>query len=661
MHQRDSFGLPPTRPSRSPSRGPSSGLALAAALAAGCWPPTTSAQRVDDNAVTAAEDAFGTSIGGESVGLYSASAVRGFSPLEAGNVRLEGLYFDRQAEFTGRLVAAHSIRVGQSALGYPLPAPTGIVDYRIRRPVAHRQASLVTQATDAGGALAELDLHLPLLGDTLGLTGGAGVYRNRYGDGTRAQVRSGALIGRWAFGADTEILPFFSRIDTRDREAPPLVLVGGAHLPPKIPRRRYYGQPWATYDRTATNHGLLLRSGWGAWAMQAGAFRSVEDTWGGISQLFVDTGADGRADRRVVADPPSRRASSSGEWRLSRTWSETGRAHRLLLAVRAREQDRRYGGAARVELGPGRIGEPDPVPMPAFAFGEQTHARVRQWTGGLAYEGVWPGVGELNLGLQQAGYRKTADTPAGALPTSRDTPLLHSAALALHLGPQWALSAGRARGLEEAPVAPEQALNRNEAPAPIVTSQADLGVRWRAEGGASVYAGVFRIDKPYYALDEAALFRRLGQIRHQGLELSMRGSPLDGLSLVAGAVLVDARVTGEEAVAGRIGRRPVGSARRNLIASLDWRLPHHPALSLDVGLEHRGRQVANAANTLEAPGRTLVDLGARYRFALGANPAVLRLSVGNAGNVYAWNASGSGAFTYSAPRQLNARLTVDFR
>ena len=47
---------------------------------------TQSVGRADDNAVTAAEDAFGSSIGNESIGLYSPNQVRGFSPVVAGNV-----------------------------------------------------------------------------------------------------------------------------------------------------------------------------------------------------------------------------------------------------------------------------------------------------------------------------------------------------------------------------------------------------------------------------------------------------------------------------------------------------------------------------------------------------------------------------------------------
>lgn len=90
--------------------------------------------RSDENAVRQAQDAFRTSVGRETIGLYSASSVRGFSPVAAGNARIEGLYFDQVWTLTPRIRRAASIRVGLSAQGYPFPAPTGIVDYSFRKP-----------------------------------------------------------------------------------------------------------------------------------------------------------------------------------------------------------------------------------------------------------------------------------------------------------------------------------------------------------------------------------------------------------------------------------------------------------------------------------------------------------------------------------------------
>lgn len=64
-------------------------LGLAALLAVPATPAL--AQRANENAVSSADDAFGTSVGNENIGLYSANDVRGFSPVTAGNIRLEGL------------------------------------------------------------------------------------------------------------------------------------------------------------------------------------------------------------------------------------------------------------------------------------------------------------------------------------------------------------------------------------------------------------------------------------------------------------------------------------------------------------------------------------------------------------------------------------------
>ena len=82
--------------------------------------------RSGENAVTQAEDAFGFSIGRESLGIYTASDVRGFSPSAAGNLRIEGLYFDEAYPLQSTLLGSTSIKVGLTAQGYPFAAPSGI-------------------------------------------------------------------------------------------------------------------------------------------------------------------------------------------------------------------------------------------------------------------------------------------------------------------------------------------------------------------------------------------------------------------------------------------------------------------------------------------------------------------------------------------------------
>src|SRR5262245_39408683 len=94
---------------------------------------TAHAQRVDENAVVQAQDAFGLTVGDETIGLYSAEDARGFSPTAAGNLVIEGLYYDQQTYVpTGRIVQGSVLHVGLSAQSYPLAAPTGVVDYQLR-------------------------------------------------------------------------------------------------------------------------------------------------------------------------------------------------------------------------------------------------------------------------------------------------------------------------------------------------------------------------------------------------------------------------------------------------------------------------------------------------------------------------------------------------
>ena len=106
------------------------GVALAAALVSQpAW-----AQRAGENAATQSSDAFGRTVGQDKSGLYSSDDVRGFNPVDAGNVRLEGLYFDQVDKLSTRLSDGNTIRVGPAALRYPFPAPTGLVDYSLTQP-----------------------------------------------------------------------------------------------------------------------------------------------------------------------------------------------------------------------------------------------------------------------------------------------------------------------------------------------------------------------------------------------------------------------------------------------------------------------------------------------------------------------------------------------
>src|ERR1700744_6113510 len=103
--------------------GASRALFLSAALLPLAVPRPALAQRATENAVAQASDAFGTSVGREQIGIYTPDNVPGFSPTRAGNIRMEGLYFDQVIELNPRIQDSSQIKVGIAAQGYAFPAP----------------------------------------------------------------------------------------------------------------------------------------------------------------------------------------------------------------------------------------------------------------------------------------------------------------------------------------------------------------------------------------------------------------------------------------------------------------------------------------------------------------------------------------------------------
>src|SRR5688500_11008902 len=199
-----------------------------------------SAQRAGENAIASAEDAFGTSVGSERVGLYFPQSARGFSPVQAGNVRINGMYFDYQADLNTRLISGSNVRVGLTAQGYPFPAPTGVADFSLRLPGSEAIASTVIGIGPFGGPRVEVDAQIPVT-ETLGLAAGVGVNQQEIYHGGDQRVLTAAAIARWRPVANVEIIPFWSVQDEDGAEAQPIIFTSGDYLPPRFERRRYFG------------------------------------------------------------------------------------------------------------------------------------------------------------------------------------------------------------------------------------------------------------------------------------------------------------------------------------------------------------------------------------------------------------------------------------
>ena len=631
--------------------GPALCLAALAAMPA-------AAQRANENAVRSANDAFGTSVGNERVGIYSPFQARGFSPVQAGNVRLDGLYFDLQADLGERLIAGSNVRVGISAQGYPFAAPTGIADFTIRKPGDEAVLSTVTSWSSVGPRSITADAQLPIA-EGIGVAAGAGVISDRLGQGGERMIVGGAMIPRIRPAEGVEIIPFVNWFSVSGSEAQPIYFTGGSYLPPRLERGVFWGPEWAQGETESLNYGLISNFRTGAWTLRGGMFRSELTQDRNYTELALGTTREGVADRFISIEGDRRNGSWSGELRASRALTEGDRLHNLHLSVRGRDQRRRYGGGQLVSLGRRPIFERvTDVAEPDFRVGPQTRDQVRQLSYGAGYDMRWRNVGEIGLSALRTDYRKDVQTPGGPLPPSSNETWLLNANASVHATSWLTFYGGYARGLEESPVAPPVALNRDEAPPAILTQQVDGGVRIILPRNLRLIAGLFDVSKPYFGLDTNRLFRQLGQVRHRGVELSVAGSPLPGLSIIAGMVFLDARVSGDAVRQGLVGSRPIGTFGRYVNAAVDYRLPFAPGLSVDVAYEATSDRIADRLNTFVIPERFVLSLGARYRFRIDDNPATFRIQAGNVTGTYGWNNLGEG-FHYNGPRRYSASLIVD--
>jgi iron complex outermembrane receptor protein len=628
------------------------------ALTSALLPSVTLAQRTDDNVTAQSEDAFGRSVGNESIGIYNIGEVRGFSPISAGNVRIEGLYFDRQTDPNFRLVEGASIRVGIASQSYPFPSPTGIVDYDLRSVGAKRVISPVLTYGPWNGRGLQVDAQLPIAGETFGVALGGSVERLGYGWGMVNRFDTLAIIPRWRPTQNLELRPFYSRTTFSSDEPQSLMFTADGAVPPKYPRHHYYGQTWTSNEATTVTYGFLGSAQLSEWTLRLGVFESAYIPKIEFADLYTGVDATGHGDEDIVVFQQSRYGSKSGELRATRTFDEGVRRHTLLFTVRGRLQERRYGGEDVIHIDDIVLGVGRAIPQPTYEFGPQTSDEVKQETAGALYELRWKDRGELNVGIQKTHYSKSIDTPEGPLPESRAHPLLKYATATVYAGSRLAIYGSYTQGLEESPVAPSNATNRNEAAPALMTEQYDAGIRLDVTRTLKLIAGVFNVEKPYFDLDTSGRFTSLGTVRHRGIELSLAGNPTENLTVVAGTRFLDATVSGPLVDAALIGERPVGSYKNYWMVNGNYVFPGTP-FSLDAWVESVSRQMATTSNSHESPGRVVAHLGGRYKFNLFDKPAMLRLQVNNIFDRYGWSVISGGAYVYNQPRRITVTLATD--
>lgn len=611
----------------------------------------------------AASDAFGTRIGDESVGLYSEGQVRGFSLQEAGNYRIENAYFVRGARLlSNSVVAGSTVRIGPNALGFDFPSPSGVVQFSLPSDARDRtevQLGIADALQSNLGPFARVYLSRKSQAGNSISAGLVAFPNQRASDGVQGRFYSLGLVARLR---PVEALELTALIDFADwqRNGDQLYALSDASQP--APRARwfnYLGQDWNRSHTKDRNLGLISRyQGIQNWTISASSI--VSQTGVPIYGFSLFTlAANGDASARAVVNQGRKVIGRGHEFSALRQFQSASTRSQLGISTRIRRSDFQSPSSDSFAtpsfsifgLAP-QIARPNLVAPDAYANSSTDQDDI-----GIAYQWRHQNQLALNLGLRSVRTRLRNAPLAEVLTQRSDQTLLYNAALVLPIAKTFTAFATTTRGLEEAGFAPANAANRFAALAPVQSKQSELGVKWQANENLSAILTGFDLSKPDAGLGADNRYDYLGLVRHRGVEASVAGALTPQWNIVAGAMRMSPRLSGENVARGLIGDQPVGRSADLGLLSLSY--AHSTSgWSSDVSLNFFGRRPANAANARYTGGNSTLALGLRYPFKFAGLPAQWRIRLFNAGNHFAWVATPNSLQIFSAPRRLDVQLIL---
>ena len=582
-----------------------------------------------DTAATSAEDAFGASVGINQVGLYSPYQTRGFDLIStSGASRIDGFYCHPAALPSESLVSGSSINVGIAATALDLPLPTGVVGYRLRDP-GQKSALSITAGTRGFGSPS-----VEALGSLVSDDGTLGIVAHTFispeenwstgQEGARYEV---GAVARWSPAPGTRVR-VFGGLSRQTNNGDLAVLPDGAVTPPPLRTRHHYSADWAESRSTSANYGALIEHRTGNWLLGASAVRSTRDA-SRTDTTVLSINGTGRVRSTLYHTPEADARSDSAEVKAFRTFNFAGATHRVGLAYRQRHSVSRRADAIAVPAGSFGIGD-DPVAVvqPNFpANVPLSRDEVDQSILSATYELSIHDEFELRVGAHRNRYEKTFRDTRGEQSAQVDTSVLYSASALWNPASRLHVFASYVTGLEESGIAPDAAVNRGAVLPPVEARQYEVGARFDLTPRLGFILAGFDIRKPIYGLRPDSVYAPIGTVRHRGIEASLTGQLTPTTTVVVGANVVQARISGEQVDAGLVNPDAPGVSSFNATIAFEQKLTDR--WSIDTYILYEGARRRDSRSEVEVPGVPFGYLGTRYDARLGGAEVSLRAQLVN--------------------------------
>jgi iron complex outermembrane receptor protein len=601
-------------------------------------------------------------------GYWASLSARGYTLDNRYNYRRDGLPINAETAIALDNKERLELLKGTSGLQAGTSAPGGLVNLVVKRPNGnHRQARVEWRG--AGSLLGAVDI-----GQRFGTEGHIGLRLNAAHErldpptrNTRGERSLLALAGDWQPTPDTLLQAEIESSHQRQPSVAGYSLLGDM-VPSAAgidPRRNLNDQPWrqSVVFSGQTASLRLVQALARDWRLSVHALQQrlenddrtafpygVYDASYNCPQWCDRFARDGSFTYWEFISDDERRTTGALQLAVQGEATTGPLQHAIEAGLLLTRQRGRFRDQVFDIAGTGRIDGSLQTP-PSAGFGDANMNRDERSTEFFLRDRLrlgerwqlWAGLRHTRL--DRAAERTSADGE-GSLRATRysqglSTPWL---AVAHQLAPETTVYASVGQGVESEVVPNRKRYtNRGRALPALKSHQVEAGIKHNA-GGVDFSLAAFDIRRPQTSdlgtCDTEDSCTRIvdGRARHRGLEAEAGWRWLQW-QLQAGAIWLQATREGS-ALTGVNGTRPVNVPARTVRLGAEYSLATLPGLALQAQLRTESdRAVLPYDPTVTIPGWTRVDLGLRWRQAVGETAIVWRLGVDNAGDRRAWKES----------------------
>lgn len=594
-------------------------------------------------------------------GYISYLKIRGYDLDNRFNYRRDGLPINGETMLDLGNKSSIEVLKGSSGIQAGTSSPGGLVNLVVKRPTAQAQTILSGAFSERGTFEAAIDWS-----QRFGAGGEFGLRVNAAAADLHPQLRDAtgtrqllAVAGEWRVQPGTLLEAEFELNRHSQPSQPGMSLLGNKLPDAKAfdPRTNLNNQSWTLPVEFDNQHASLrlqqrLSADWSAQAHLAVQRLKTDDrlayAYGCDKEGNYDRYcSDGSYDMFDFRSENERRNSEALDLSLAGRFDTGPLRHQLstgflISHYKSRAQAQAYNG-----VGPGRIDGSAVNPADPSLTDQNTLRDERSREFSLRDMVQLSTELQARAGLRHTRLNRSSVRTNGSRPTdysqSLSTPWL---GLSYAINPQLMAYASWGEGVESE-VTPNRKRYGDAAgralPA-LKSRQSEIGLK---AGSKAVDWSInaFQINRPVWddfgdcsdSTPGSCVRRPDGIARHQGLE-AQADLKWSGGGLLASAMKLKAR-RADSSVAGINGLKPVNVAENSLRLHVRQDVPALAGLQLNAGLVFEGPRAVLRDNSLNIPGWTRLNAGARFEQSWGRQLLIWRVGVDNIANKRAWKES----------------------